>query len=162
MNHFIRKASARERRILLIGGIIAALILFTQAVVIPAINFRQGSRTAAQAAQATLQQMRADAGMLKALQRSTPDEQVSAVALSTWIAQSANKRGIRIARIRPIEGGGLDLWLTGIPADRLHDWLLAMHDATGGEIVKLTLSTAGEGGLVDAQIALAGGAGHVE
>lgn len=162
MNSVLRRASPREQRVLLLGGIVAGLILLMQAVVVPAIDFRQRSRAAAQDAQAALQQMRTDAGGMKALQQSLPREHASAMALSAWIAQTANKRGIRIARIRPMDDGGLDLWLTEIPADRLHDWLLEMRSATSGEVMKLTLSTTGAGGLVDAQMTIAEGSGHVE
>jgi general secretion pathway protein M len=150
----LRSLSERDRRVLLIGGIIAA-ILFLLAVVLPLD--RSVARLQSQVArkQADLVWMRSAAPEIAAAGpvRGTPGE-----SLIVIVDQSAHEAGLggSLAGSQPSGRGSLSVQLRKAPFDTLVAWLARLSQQNGVQIESATIDSTGQPGTVNASLVLKG------
>jgi general secretion pathway protein M len=150
----LRSLSERDRRVLLIGGIIAA-ILFLLAVVLPLD--RSVARLQSQVArkQADLVWMRNAAPEIAAAGpvRGTPGE-----SLIVIVDQSAHEAGLggSLAGSQPSGRGSLSVQLQKAPFDTLVAWLARLSQQNGVQIESATIDSTGQPGTVNASLVLKG------
>ncbi|HEV7136835.1 MAG TPA: type II secretion system protein M [Steroidobacteraceae bacterium] len=148
----LRSLSPRDRRMLLIGGVIAA-ILFVFAVILPLD--RSVSRLHEQVAgkQADLVWMRSAAPEIAA---AGPARNTSGESLIVIVDQSARESGLggSLAGSQPSGRGGLNVQLEKAPFDTLVGWLARLSQQNGVQIESATIDTAGAPGTVNASLVL--------
>ena len=148
----LRSLSPRDRRMLLIGGVIAA-ILFVFAVILPLD--RSVSRLHEQVAgkQADLVWMRSAAPEIAA---AGPARNTSGECLIVIVDQSARESGLggSLAGSQPSGRGGLNVQLEKAPFDTLVGWLARLSQQNGVQIESATIDTAGSPGTVNASLVL--------
>lgn len=146
--------SARDRRILLYGGIIAA-ILFVLAVIVPLD--RSVARLHAQVAkkQADLVWMRNAAPEIAA---AGPARNHAGESLIVIVDQSAHEAGLggALAGSQPSGSGSLNVQLQKAPFDTLVAWLARLSQQNGVQIQSATIDSAGPPGTVNASLVLKG------
>jgi type II secretory pathway component PulM len=146
--------SARDRRILLYGGIIAA-ILFVLAVIVPLD--RSVAHLHAQVArkQADLVWMRNAAPEIAA---AGPAQNHSGESLIVIVDQSAHEAGLggALAGSQPSGRGSLNVQLQKAPFDTLVAWLARLSQQNGVQIQSATIDSAGPPGTVNASLVLKG------
>ncbi len=144
--------STRERRVLAVGGVIAA-VLFVLAVVLPL------ERNVAQLHQAVTRK-RADLAWMRRvapeLAAAGPAHRVSSQPLIVLIDQSAHQTGLGAALTgsTPNGSGRLSLQLQNAPFDRMIGWLARLRQRDGVEVVSARISATGKPGLVNASLDL--------
>jgi len=148
----LRSMSPRDRRTLLIGAGIAA-ILFVLAVVLPLD--RSVSRMHDQVArkQADLVWMRSAAPEIAA---AGPVRGTSGESLIVIVDQSARESGLggALAGSQPSGRGGLNVQLEKAPFDSLVGWLARLSQQNGVQIESATIDSAGSPGTVNASLVL--------
>ena len=148
----LRNLSSRDRRTLVFGGVIAA-VLFVIAVVVPlerhvAQLHREVARRTAE-----LAWMRRVAPELAA---AGPARRRSTLPLIVLIDQSARQSGLgaALAGSTPSGPSGLNLQLQRAPFDRMVGWLARLHQNDGVEVTGARIQAAGPPGLVNASLDL--------
>lgn len=148
----LRSLSPRDRRTLLIGAVIAA-ILFVIAVILPLD--RRVSRLHEQVTrkQADLVWMRSAAPEIAA---AGPVRNTSGESLIVIVDQSARESGLgsSLAGSQPSGRGGLNVQLEKAPFDTLVGWLARLSQQNGVQIESATIDTAGSPGTVNASLVL--------
>jgi general secretion pathway protein M len=148
----LRSLSPRDRRTLLIGGVIAAILLLL-AVVLPLD--RSVSRLHDQVArkQADLVWMRSAAPEIAA---AGPVRGTSGESLIVIVDQSARESGLgaALAGSQPSGRGGLNVQLEKAPFDALVAWLARLSQQNGVQIESATIDSAGSPGTVNASLVL--------
>lgn len=149
----LRSLSARDRRTLLIGGVIAA-ILFVLAVILPLDH--SVARLHAQVAQkqADLVWMRTAAPEIAAA--GPVQSNNSGESLIVIVDQSARESGLggSLAGSQPSGPGNLSVQLEKAPFDALVGWLARLSQQNGVQIESATIDTAGQPGTVNASLVL--------
>ena len=149
----LRSLSARDRRTLLIGGVIAA-ILFVLAVILPLDH--SVARLHAQVAQkqADLVWMRTAAPEIAAA--GPVQSNNSGESLIVIVDQSARESGLggSLAGSQPSGQGSLSVELEKAPFDALVGWLARLSQQNGVQIQSATIDTAGQPGTVNASLVL--------
>jgi general secretion pathway protein M len=150
----LRSLSARDRRILLVGGIIAA-ILFVLAVILPLD--RSVAHLHAQVArkQADLVWMRTAAPEIAA---AGPVRSTAGESLIVVVDQSAHEAGLggALAGSQPSGRGDLSVHLEKAPFDALVAWLARLSQQNGVQIESATIDSTGQPGTVNASLVLKG------
>ncbi len=148
----LRSLSERERRVLLIGGAIAAILFFV-VIVWPLDHSVARLHHSVARKQADLAWMRsvapelASAGSLS----SASDE-----PLIVLVNESARQAGLgdTLSGTAPSGNGGLRVEVRQAPFDTLIGWLARLHQQEGIEVQSATVSRTGMQGLVDASFVL--------
>ena len=149
----LRSLSARDRRTLLIGGVIAA-ILFVLAVILPLDH--SVARLHAQVAQkqADLVWRRSAAPEIAAAGPVQGNN--SGESLIVIVDQSAREAGLggSLAGSQPSGQGGLSVQLQKASFDTLVGWLARLSQQNGVQIESATIDSTGEPGTVNASLVL--------
>ncbi|MGH8295191.1 MAG: type II secretion system protein GspM [Steroidobacteraceae bacterium] len=150
----LRSLSQRDRRILLIGGIIAA-ILFVFAVILPLDNRVSHLHDQVARKQADLLWMRTAAPEIAA---AGPVRNNSGESLIVIVDQSAHEAGLggALAGSQPSGRSSLSVELRKAPFDTLVAWLARLSQQNGVQIQSATINSAGSPGTVDASLVLKG------
>lgn len=149
----LRSLSPRDRRILIVGGVIAA-ILFVLAVIMPLDHGVSRLRGQVTQKQADLVWMRSVAPEIAA---AGPVRNAgSGESLIVIIDQSARESGLgsSLTGSQPSGRGGLSVQLEKAPFDALVGWLARLSQQNGVQIESATIDSAGEPGLVNASLVL--------
>ncbi|HVC31719.1 MAG TPA: type II secretion system protein M [Steroidobacteraceae bacterium] len=148
----LRSLSARDRRILLFGGIIAA-ILFVLAVILPLDRSVARLHRQVTTKQADLVWMRSAAPEIAA---AGPVRNSSGESLIVIVDQSAHEAGLggSLAGSQPSGTGSLSVQLQKAPFDTLVAWLARLSEQNGVQIQSATIDTAGPPGTVNASLVL--------
>jgi general secretion pathway protein M len=150
----LRSLSARDRRILLIGGIVAA-ILFVFAVILPLDRSVSHLQRRVSRKQEDLVWMRGAAPEIAA---AGPVQRNSGESLIVIVDQSAHEAGLggSLAGSQPSGRGSLDVQLEKAPFDTLVAWLARLSQENGVQIESATIDTSGQPGTVNASLVLKG------
>jgi general secretion pathway protein M len=148
----LRNLSPRERRVLAVGGLLAA-VLFVMAVVLPLERHVAQLRRAVASKTAELAWLRRVAPELAA---AGPVRRGSTLPLIVLIDQSARQSGLGSALTGSTPSGpsGLTLQLQRAPFDRMVGWLARLHQNDGVEVKGARIEAAGAPGLVNASLDL--------
>jgi general secretion pathway protein M len=148
----LRSLSPRDRRTLLMGGVVAA-ILIVLAVILPLDH--SVSRLQGQVArkQADLVWMRNAAPEIAA---AGPVRGSSGESLIVIVDQSARESGLgnSLAGSQPSGRGSLSVQLEKAPFDALVGWLARLSQQNGVQIESATIDSAGQPGTVNASLVL--------
>ncbi|HUA23080.1 MAG TPA: type II secretion system protein M [Steroidobacteraceae bacterium] len=144
--------SPRDRRMLLVGGAIAA-ILFVFAVILPLDHSVSRLHDQVTRKQADLVWMRNAAPEIAA---AGPVRSNSGESLIVIVDQSARESGLggSLAGSQPSGAGNLSVQLQKASFDALVGWLARLSQQNGVQIESATIDSAGEPGLVDASLVL--------
>lgn len=148
----LQSLSSRDRRVLLVGGAIAA-ILFVLAVIMPLDHSVSRLHDQVTRKQADLVWMRNAAPEIAA---AGPVRSNSGESLIVIVDQSARESGLgnSLAGSQPSGAGNLNVQLQKAPFDALVGWIARLSEQNGVQIESATIDSAGEPGLVDASIVL--------
>jgi general secretion pathway protein M len=148
----LQSLSERDRRVLLIGGAIAA-ILFVLAVIMPLDHSVSRLHDQVTRKQADLVWMRNAAPEIAA---AGPVRSNSGESLIVIVDQSARESGLgsSLAGSQPSGAGNLNVQLQKAPFDALVGWIARLSEQNGVQIESATIDSAGEPGLVDASLVL--------
>jgi general secretion pathway protein M len=148
----LQSLSERDRRILLVGGAIAA-ILFVLAVIMPLDHSVSRLHDQVTRKQADLVWMRNAAPEIAA---AGPVRSNSGESLIVIVDQSAREAGLgsSLAGSQPSGAGNLNVQLQKAPFDALVGWIARLSEQNGVQIESATIDSAGEPGLVDASLVL--------
>ncbi|HTW37596.1 MAG TPA: type II secretion system protein M [Steroidobacteraceae bacterium] len=148
----LRALSARDRRTLLIGGIIAA-ILFVFVVILPLDRSVSNLHAEVAKKQADLVWMRSAAPEIAA---AGPVRSPSGESLIVIVDQSARESGLggSLAGSQPSGRGSLSVQLEKAPFDALVGWLARLSQQNGVQIESATIDSAGQPGTVNASLIL--------
>jgi general secretion pathway protein M len=148
----LQSLSERDRRMLLVGGAIAA-ILFVLAVIMPLDHSVSRLHDQVTRKQADLVWMRNAAPEIAA---AGPVRSNSGESLIVIVDQSARESGLgsSLAGSQPSGAGNLNVQLQKAPFDALVGWIARLSEQNGVQIESATIDSAGEPGLVDASIVL--------
>lgn len=148
----LRNLSPRDRRTLLVGGVIAA-ILFLLAVVLPLDHSVSRLHAQVTRKQADLVWMRSAAPQIAA---AGPIRNRSGESLIVIVDQSAHEAGLggSLAGSQPSGRGGLNVQVQKAPFDTLVAWLARLSQQNGVQIESATIDGAGGPGTVNASLVL--------
>ena len=148
----LRNLSPRDRRTLLVGGVIAA-ILFVLAVIVPLDRSVSRMHDEVAQKQADLVWMRHAAPEIAA---AGPVRNNSGESLIVIVDQSARESGLgnSLAGSQPSGPGSLNVQLEKAPFDALVGWLARLSQQNGVQIESATIDTAGQPGTVNASLVL--------
>ncbi|MGH8180812.1 MAG: type II secretion system protein GspM [Steroidobacteraceae bacterium] len=148
----LRSLSARDRRTLLIGIVIAA-ILFVFIVILPLDHSVSHLKTQVAQKQADLVWMRNAAPEITA---AGPMRANSGESLIVVVDQSARESGLgnSLSGSQPSGTGSLSVQLEKAPFDALVGWLARLSQQNGVQIESATIDTAGQPGTVNASLVL--------
>jgi len=148
----LQSLSPRDRRTLLLGGVIAA-ILFVLAVVLPLDHSVSRLHDQVSRKQADLVWMRSAAPEIAA---AGPVRSTSGESLIVIVDQSARESGLgsSLAGSQPSGRGGLNVQLEKAPFDTLVGWLARLSQQNGVQIESATIDAAGSPGTVNASLVL--------
>jgi general secretion pathway protein M len=148
----LQSLSPRDRRTLLLGGVIAA-ILFILAVILPLDHSVARLHDQVTRKQADLVWMRSAAPEIAA---AGPVRVNSGESLIVIVDQSARESGLggSLSGSQPSGSGGLSVQLEKAPFDTLVGWLARLSQQNGVQIESATIDSAGEPGLVNASLVL--------
>ncbi|MGA7541025.1 MAG: type II secretion system protein M [Steroidobacteraceae bacterium] len=148
----LRSLSARDRRTLLIGGVIAA-ILFVFVVILPLDHRVLNLHDEVARKQADLVWMRSAAPEIAA---AGPVRSHSGESLIVIVDQSARESGLggSLAGSQPSGRGSLSVQLEKAPFDALIGWLARLSQQNGVQIEAATIDSAGQPGTVNASLIL--------
>jgi general secretion pathway protein M len=148
----LRSLSDRDRRTLLIGGAIAA-ILFVFVVILPLDHHVSHLHDEVAKKQADLVWMRSAAPEIAA---AGPVRGPSGESLIVIVDQSARESGLggALAGSQPSGNGSLSVQLEKAPFDALVGWLARLSQQDGVQIESATIDSAGAPGTVNASLVL--------
>ena len=148
----LRSLSPRDRRTLLIGGVIAAILLVF-AVILPLDGRVSRLHAEVTRKQADLVWMRSAAPEIAA---AGPVRNTSGESLIVIVDQSARESGLgsSLAGSQPSGRGGLNVQLEKAPFDTLVGWLARLSQQNGVQVESATIDTAGSPGTVNASLVL--------
>jgi general secretion pathway protein M len=150
----LRSLSARDRRSLLVGAVIAA-ILFVFAVIVPLDSRVAHLQSQVARKQADLLWMRTAAPQIAA---AGPARRRPGESLIVVVDQSAHAAGLgdSLAGSQPSGRGDLSVQLEKAPFDTLVAWLARLSQRYGVQIESATIDSAGQPGIVNASLVLKG------
>lgn len=157
MRRWWQGLAERDRRMLLVGGGLALLMLWYGALFAPLREARDDWRQRAEAADASLRWMQAAAA--EVARRPQPvirvEDRRSLLARVDEGARSAGL-GTALLRVEPLANGRVRLQLQAAPFDQLVGWLQPLRSEHGVRVEELSVQRSSGVGLVDARVTLAG------
>jgi len=151
MNDWYRSLNERERRVVLLGGI-AALVLLILAVLLPLDRSVASAHSRIARKQGDLAWMRGVAPFLAAAP--APPAGATPRSLVALVDGSAREAGLAGARSEPAGQNGLRVRLDKASFDSIVGWLARLSDQHGIRVDSATIDSAGSPGLVNAGIVL--------
>ena len=157
MNDFLANLSERDRRVLLGGGAVAAMLLLWALVWDPLAKSRASLREQAAANETALQWMRPAAEQLAAKGGVAAAVSADGRSLLARVDASARESGLgaSLVSVEPEGSGRVNVQFTGADFDALSAWLERIA-GTGVGIEELSVQRGAGSGRVDARIGLRG------
>ena len=150
--------SERDRRMLSIGGLVVAALLFWALWFDPLLQSRRNLADSVKQAEADLVYMQSASQRLAAMQ-STGTATVfdrggrSLLALADASAREAQLANV-LKRIEPVSSGRVSVWLEAAPFDAMAAWLEQLQNSYGIRAEEFSVSRTVAPGQVDARIVL--------
>lgn len=150
--------SERDRRMLSVGGLVVAALLFWALWFDPLLQSRRNLADSVKQAEADLVYMQAASQRLAALQSSGTASVFDRGGRSLLALADASAREAQLAnvlkRIEPVSAGRVSVWLEAAPFDAMAGWLERLQNNYGIRAEEFSLSRAAGPGQVDARIVL--------
>jgi general secretion pathway protein M len=153
---YLRGLSARERRILLAGGVLAVVLLIT-AIVLPLQRSVSATEARVQKKRDDLVWLRSVAPELGNLQNAHPPSLNE--SLVVLVDRTARESGFArsLAGSQPSGDGGLNVRFDKLPFDTLISWLSQLRSQYGVRVDSATVDSTNEVGTVTATLVLHAG-----
>ena len=150
-----RGLAARERAVLALGGVVAALLLFYALLWAPLQRDLERLRAGVPKTYEQLQWMRAQATRIKQL-RSTAATAVPRGGLLSFVEQSAQSYNIHqsIKRVEPDGANSVRLAIDGVEFNSLLQWLVNLQNQGGVRIENASVEPLPTAGIVNARLLL--------
>lgn len=153
----------RERRMLIVGGVLLAITLFYVAVWEPLEHGVEAQRQRNAEQQALLQWMQQAVSEVKQLRGASgrPAQLAKGQSLLAAIdrAARANQLGGALKRVQPDGSNRARVWLEGASFDKLVRWIDSLQRRQGVRVVSSVFEAREESGRVDARLVFESGAG---
>ena len=152
MSWSLSSLSARERRMAVIGGGVAAALLLV-AILLPLNRSVSRANERVGRKQADLAWMRTVAPELSGASAATA-QPATEESLLVLVDRAARESGLALTSSEPSGPGGLRVRLDDAPFDILVGWLARLADQHGIRVEAASIDGAGEPGLVNAAVVL--------
>ena len=152
MSWSLSSLSARERRMAVIGGGVAAALLLV-AILLPLNRSVSRANERVGRKQADLAWMRTVAPELSGSSAATA-QPATEESLLVLVDRAARESGLALTSSEPSGPGGLRVRLDDAPFDTLVGWLARLADQHGIRVEAASIDGAGEPGLVNAAVVL--------
>lgn len=142
----------RERAIVVVGAVAAAIIVLWGFVLKPLGDMAAELRTSVE----LKQQLLADVARVEATAPGAvaANLQGTGQTLLVVVSNTAAAHGLGQPRTRQNGPSGIDVTLQGAPFDSLVAWLITLHDTYGVDVETASFNSAREPGLVNGQVLL--------
>lgn len=152
--------SGRERRLVLLAGMLLLAAMIFQFGYLPLRAWRLEAARDLAAARAMLEGVEARADRLAQLtgRVGTPPP-ANADLLRQAVASQAQARGIALSRLVPEADGGLSVAIERSTAEPLFAWLVALDREAGARVSRASIAGDAASGTLRAQLRFAGGGG---
>ena len=158
MTTWWRTLAERDRRMLGIGAVVVAAMLFWALVFDPLLASRRTLADSVVQAEADLVYMQAASQQLAALQSSGTGSVFDRGGRSLLALADASAREAQLAnalkRVEPVSAGRVSVWLESASFDAMAGWLEQLQQRFGVRTEEFSLSRATGPGLVDARVVL--------
>ena len=150
--------SERDRRMLSVGGLVVAALLFWALWFDPLLQARRGLADGVKQAEADLVYMQAASQRLAALQAGGSATVFDRGGRSLLALADASAREAQLAnalkRIEPVSSGRVSVWLEAASFDAMATWLEQLQSRYGVRAEEFSVSRTVAPGQVDARIVL--------
>ena len=150
--------SERDRRMLSVGGLVVAALLFWALWFDPLLQTRRGLADGVKQAEADLVYMQAASQRLAALQAGGSATVFDRGGRSLLALADASAREAQLAnalkRIEPVSSGRVSVWLEAASFDAMATWLEQLQSRYGVRAEEFSVSRTVAPGQVDARIVL--------
>lgn len=158
MNAWWQSLSARDRRIVQIGGVVVAAMLFWALWFDPLQRARQSLAGSVKQAEADLVYVQSAAARLAGLQASGSATVFDRGGKSLLALADASAREAQLAnalkRIEPVSGGRVSVWLEAASFDAVAQWLEQLQQHFGVRADEFSISRGAATGQVDVRVVL--------
>ncbi len=160
MKEFLANLNPRERRLVYIGGAVAAVLLFYAAVWVPLSNKVERLRTTVAEQQQLETWMKQAAREVQRLRKAatTPGGKRPRQSLLALADQSAKQQGLgrTIKRVQPEGQDKVNIRLEEAAFDDVVAWLEKLQSQHGVRVATITIDRQDQPGLVDVRLTLEG------
>ncbi len=148
--------SARDRRILSIGGVLASLLLGYALIWLPLERSAEEWRRRASAADASVIWMRDAVQRLRASGPAPASSQRDDRSLLAVVDAGVREAGLggALLRVEPVSAGQVRVYFQQASFDALTTWLQTIGSSHGVRVVELSVQRSAGVGLVDVRLAL--------
>lgn len=158
MQSWWKAREPRERQVLLVGGVVAAVLLVWALLWYPLQRSRDELRARTQAQQAALQQMRSDSARVAQLHGLGARAKVERQGKSLLALADATARGAQLAnelrRVEPVGPKSVRVSFEGASFDAVTDWLEGLARDFGVVATDFSADRAEGSGRVNARVTL--------
>lgn len=156
MKQYWQNLQERERRLVIAGAVVLALLLLYAAVWSPFQDHVRSTRERVAAQQETLAWMQQAAAEINRLRGRTPSARPTGASLLTVTDQVARAQGLTEAlqRVQPDGQKGVRVWLEGAAFDSVLRWLDTLVARHGVTVSSFTVEAGAAPGQVNARIVL--------
>ncbi len=156
MSGWWQAQSARDRRILLVGGVLAVLLLGYALLWLPLQRDTEEWRARAAAAEANLIWMRTAAEQLRGIAPAPATAPADGRSLLAVVDAGVREAGLggALLRVEPVNAGQVRVYFQQAGFDALADWLQSVGNSHGVRVVELSAQRSAGVGLVDARLTL--------
>lgn len=160
MKAYWTKLSGREQALIALAGAILIVLGLQLLVFRPLVDYRRQGEVAVRSAADLLAEVRSGAAEARALKAVAERRDAGADngSVRQLASAGARRHGIRIARLRPSDDGGLTIWIDAVRPTTLQAWLVDLFDQHGILVSRASMSKEDDGRLVSAQILVSRGA----
>lgn len=130
--------TARERTLIALAGGVVIALAFVQFAVVPLDRARARAQASHDAALEMLAEVRAGVAGVDPAREADAPASVGA-SLRAGLTSSATRRGLSVARVQPLDGGGLSLRFEDADPALLFDWLSSAREEMGARVRQATL-----------------------
>ncbi|GAB4533816.1 MAG: hypothetical protein Kow00133_21500 [Amphiplicatus sp.] len=128
--------TARERALVAIGGVLAALLSLIQFVIVPIADWRAAAHREAQAAETTYRLV-AEAAALGGGARAAPEE---AVPIRNAVVQAARDNGVPLTFLNPRPDGDVEAQANEVDPENLYRMLAVLEARYGVEVARADIA----------------------
>ena len=128
MTAFFQNLSDRERVMVYAGGVIFALVILIQLIVMPIVNWRADQADRARDAQGLYQLVAEAAPMARSAASGTAD---TTMPIRNAVSQSASAAGVELVFVNARPDGAVDANITSADPSALYLWLQGARDEFG-------------------------------
>ena len=146
--------SRSERRVLSVGGVIVALLLFVAFVWLPLERARTRLATDLPALAASVTEMRAQAEQVMVLRAMPARTEAGSAPLATLVANGSLANGLPDARVTTLDAKRLRLIAADVAWTRLLEWISTVQAAHGLTVDGATIEALPSPGRVRAELIL--------